>query len=251
MRLRQLPIASLLLLIAVAACKEKSDPPSGEMAPKVATPAAAPATPPAGTAADKPAGPTLGITPDEKLGTAPDGFGLEVGAKAPEGELPDVTGAAQKLADLYAQGPTFIVFYRGGWCPFCNVQLHELTVAKPEFDKRGVKLVAISVDQPSEEAKTQAQHGVAFPMLSDSKLTIHRAFKVVHVPSSDEAKALAGYGIDLAKHAGESHGSFAVPAVFMVDRLGVVRFAHVDEDYKVRPSIQQLLAVADKLAMAK
>lgn len=247
MRLRQLPIASVLVFLAPAACKDASDPTRAEPAAKVAAPAAAP-TPPA---ADKPAGMKLGITPDAKLGSSPDGFGLEIGARAPDGELLDVSGATQKLSDLYAQGPTFVVFYRGGWCPFCNVQLHELSVAKPEFDRRGVKLVAISVDQPSEEAKTQAQQGVAFPMLSDSKLTIHQAFGVVHVPGPDEAKALAGYGVDLAAYAGERHGSFAVPAVFLVDPQGIVRFAHVDEDYQVRPSVAQLLAVADRLATAK
>jgi peroxiredoxin len=188
---------------------------------------------------------TLGVTPAERLGTAPPGLGIQVGARAPDAALKGISGKVQKLSDLYATGPVFIVFYRGGWCPFCNLQLHELTQAKPEFDRRGVSLIAISVDQPSEEAKTQAKHGIPFPMLSDSQLVAHRAFNVVHVPSDAERHALAGYGVDLAAYSGENHGRFAVPSIFLVDRSGIVRFAHVDQYYKTRPSAQQMLAVVD------
>jgi peroxiredoxin len=197
---------------------------------------------------DAPAGPTLGQMAAEKVGTAPAGFGIAVGQPAPDATLEDLKGKKQKLSDLYKSGPTFLIFYRGGWCPFCNLQLHELGSAKAEFDKRGVKLVAISVDKASEEAKTKAKHTLDFPLLSDSKLVAHKAFKVVHVTAAEEAKALAGYGIDLAAYSGQKHGSFAVSSVFMVDKAGVVRFAHVDEDYQTRPSAAQLLAVADKLA---
>jgi peroxiredoxin len=134
----------------------------------------------------------------------------------------------------------------GGWCPFCNLQLHQLTLAKPEFDKRGVRIVAISVDKPSEEAKTQAKHGVPFLMLSDSTLALHEKYHVVHVPGDEEKQKLAGYKIDLSAYSGQSHGKFAVPASILVDRKGIVRFVHVDEDYKTRPSAQQLLEVVDR-----
>jgi thiol-disulfide isomerase/thioredoxin len=106
--------------------------------------------------APAPAGPMLGETAEAKLGTAPPGFGLAVGQRAPDATLEDLTGKKQKLSELYKSGPTFVVFYRGGWCPFCNLQLHDLAAAKADFDKRGIRLVAISVDKPSEEAKTQA-----------------------------------------------------------------------------------------------
>jgi peroxiredoxin len=150
----------------------------------------------------------------DKLGTAPSGFGLKVGDKAPDASLPDVSGETESLAALFSQGPTLLIFYRGGWCRFCNLWLHDYAVAKPEFDRRGVRGVAISVDKPSEEAKTQAKHGVAFPMLSDSKLVAHQAYRVVHVPGDAERTGMAAYGIDLAAYSGESHGDFAVPANF-------------------------------------
>jgi len=195
-----------------------------------------------------PAPPTFALTdtPDGKLGTVPSGMGLKVGSKAPSLTLDSITGGQQSLAELYAQGPTFVVFYRGGWCPFCNLQMHNLSLAKAEFDQIGVKLVAISVDLPTEEAKTQAKHSVPFPMLSDPKLKAHQAFRVVHVAPEPEQKALAGFGIDLTTYSGEAHKSFAVPSIFLVDKQGVIRFVHVDEDYKTRPSVKQMLAIATK-----
>lgn len=188
----------------------------------------------------------LGETPADKLGSAPAGFGPEVGEKAPTATLPDINGVMENLASIYAQGPTLVVFYRGGWCPFCNLQLHQLTVAKPEFDKRGVHIVAVSVDKPSEEAKTQAKHGVPFMMLSDSTLALHEKYRVVHVPGDEEKAKLAGYRIDLSAYSGEAHGKFAVPASILVDRTGTVRFVHADEDYKTRPSPRQLLEIVDR-----
>jgi peroxiredoxin len=194
---------------------------------------------------------TLADTPDGKLGTVPAGMGLKVGDKAPSLTLDSVTGGQQSLAELYMQGATFIVFYRGGWCPFCNLQIHNLSQAKADFDKIGVRLVAISVDTPTQEAKTQAKHGVPFPMLSDPKLKAHQAFHVVHVAPEAEQKALAGFGIDLSAYSGESHKSFATPSIFLVDKQGVIRFVHVDEDYKTRPSVKQMLAVAEKALKTK
>lgn len=233
---------------AAAGGAGESTPPSPETA----------ATPPTATAPEAPveeakAEPKFEVkeTAEDQLGTTPAGMGLKVGAKAPDGSLLDVTGATVKLKALYAKGPTFVVFYRGGWCPFCNSQLHNLTEAKPEFDKRGVQLVAISVDQPGEEAKTQAKLGVPFPMLSDSKLTVHTAYKIVHKTSAEERQALSGYGIDLASYSGEQHGNFATAAIFFIDKGGVVRFVHVGEDYQTRPSVKQMLAIADQQPAAK
>ncbi|MGH8132950.1 MAG: peroxiredoxin-like family protein [Steroidobacteraceae bacterium] len=197
--------------------------------------------------ADSPPPVKLAETPAARLGTAPPGLGIPVGDKAPDATLKDISGTTRKLSDLYARGPVFIVFYRGGWCPFCNLQLHALAEAKLEFDKRGVGLVAISVDQPSQEAKTQAKHRIPFPMLSDSKLLAHKAFNVVHVPGEAEQRALTGYGVDLTAYSGESHKSFAVPSIFLIDRAGIVRFAHIDQDYRTRPSIPQMLAVAGSM----
>jgi peroxiredoxin len=246
----------LPLLCLGAACAPATQPTAATpAAPAAIAPSAEPAvaaikpgSAPAPAEAAKAMMPQLTATPDDRLGTAPAELGLKIGDRAPDGTLPDVTGAAVKLSTLYASGPTFIIFYRGGWCPFCNAQLHNLSEAKAEFDKRGVHLVAISVDKPGEEAKTQAKQGVPFAMLSDPKLVVHEAFKIVHKTSPEEQQALAGYGVDLAAYSGEAHKNFATPAVYFVDKGGVIRLAHIDTDYKTRPSVAQMLAIADRLA---
>jgi len=194
--------------------------------------------------------PTLHETPVERLGTAPPGTGLQIGDHAPEVTLVAVTGEAYRISEAYAARPVFVVFYRGGWCPFCNLQLHELAQAKTELDRRGVGVVAISVDLPGEEARTEARQGVPFPILSDPKLVAHRAFNVVHVADAAQVKRLAGLGIDLDAYAGESHHSFAIPSIFLVDRSGVIRFVHVDEDYETRPSARQLMQIAERVLAA-
>lgn len=260
-----LSIFASLTIAASAACGGSSNPnaakpiaappvaeatPAPEPAPEVAQTTPLESPPQADAPADAPAQePRFEVkeTAEAELGTAAAGLGLKVGSKAPDGALPDVSGATVKLSALYKKGPTFLIFYRGGWCPFCNAQLHNLTEAKAEFDKRGVQLVAISVDSPGEEAKTQAKVGVPFPMLSDSKLKVHGAFKIVHKTTAEERATLGGYGIDLKAYSGESHGNFATPAIFYVDQRGVIRFAHVGEDYQTRPSPKQMLAIADKL----
>jgi peroxiredoxin len=192
--------------------------------------------------------PRLRSTPEARLGTAPHGFGLQVGEHAPDAELADLTGATLRLSRLYAAGPTFVVFYRGGWCPFCNLQLHELAAAKPEFDRRKIAIVAISVDLPSEQAKSQARDGAPFAMLSDPALIAHRGFRVIHVADAAQQARLARLGIELEAYSGTDHHSFAIPSVFLVDRSATIRFAHVDEDYETRPSAQQLLEIADRVA---
>lgn len=203
--------------------------------------AQAPSAPPAA-----PPPMVLAQTADDKLGTAPSGLGLTVGGAAPNATLDSVSGGQVTLSSLYAKGPTYVVFYRGGWCPFCNMQIHELSKAAPEFEKRGIQLVAISVDKPTEEAKTQAKHGVPFTILSDPKMKALQAFHVVHTAGPDEQKVLTGFGIDLNAYSGESHKSFSVPSIFLIDRRGMVRFQHIDEDFKTRPSVAQMLAVADR-----
>ena len=225
---------------APAAPAAPTAPPPVAAAP--AAPAAAPAAP---VALDLP---TVEPTAQERLGTTPPGKGLAIGTRAPDASLLDITGVTVKLSEVYATGPTFLVFYRGGWCPFCNAQLHGLGEARAEFERRGVKLVAISVDVPGESARTQAKLGVPFPMLSDPKLTAQGAFKIVHQTSPQERAKLASYGVDLGARSGESHGNFATPAIFYVDRAGIIQFVHVDEDYKTRPSVAQMLAIADRLA---
>jgi peroxiredoxin len=188
-------------------------------------------------------------TPPPRLGTLPEGVGLAVGSKVPDARLSDAEGRPVQLSDLVKRGPVLVMFYRGGWCPYCNFQIRSLTQAHGEFQRRGITPVAISVDKIQEAAKTRATYAVPFPVLSDPDLATHRAFRMVHQADDAEVAKLKGYGIDLEASSGRTHHGFAVPGLFLIDRDGTVRWAHADPDYKVRPKTEQILAAIDSAAL--
>jgi peroxiredoxin len=183
----------------------------------------------------------------DRIGTLPPDVGIPVGEPAPDAVLRDAEGREVRLRDLVVTGPILLVFYRGGWCPFCNFQVREMTEAYPELERRRVKPVVVSVDRVDEAARTQATYTIPFPVLSDPDVVAHRAYRVAHHAGEAEVAKLRGFGIDLERASGRDHHVIAIPSVFIIDREGIVRWAHADRDYKVRPSALQLLAVIDSL----
>lgn len=211
------------------------------------TPTSSPA--PAATPPTAPRTAPTATTADDRLGTRPEGFGLAPGAPMPMVTIADIDGRAVDLKGLADKGPLLLVFYRGGWCPFCNTQLRGLATASAEFQQRGVTPVAVSVDRPDEATKTKAAWSIPFPVLADPDLVAHGAFQVGRVVPDDEVAMLKGKGLDLERASGKTHHTIAVPAVFFVEG-GVVRWSHVDLDYKTRPSVPQLLAAIDRVRAA-
>lgn len=272
MRMAALPIVPLVA--AVASCGGgASSPPAPAPpataaehasatrdAPAVTAPEAAepgpeasadrPASPPAEPAAGAPRRMPSAAPQAERLGTLPAGVGIAVGTQAPDAMVEDADGKAVRLHDLLDRGLVALVFYRGGWCPFCNHQIHALTTAWPELQRRGVTPVAISVDRVDEASKTRATYDIPFPVLADPDLRAHTAFGVVHRADDAEVERLKSFGLDIERASGKTHHAFAVPAIFIVDQARVVRWAHADADYKVRPTTEQLLAAIDGLGLA-
>jgi peroxiredoxin len=177
----------------------------------------------------------------DALGSREDGLGLAVGAVIPPFEIRDFRGETFSATTLN-DANTLVVFYRGGWCPFCNFQIRELSQAHDQFKALGVSPVAISVDRPDAAAVTRNAYEVPFPVLSDPDLKAHEAFNVVLQLDAAGVARLAKYGHEIEKWSGKDHHKMAVPAVFLV-RDGKVAWAHVARDYKTRPSTEQLLTV--------
>lgn len=190
------------------------------------------------------------ITTAEAFGTLPEGVGVAVGSDAPNARLANLEGQAVELTDLYRRGATMVVFYRGGWCPYCNHQIRQLTEDYAEFQRRGVSLVLISVDRIEEGARTRASWQIPFEVLSDPDLVAHRAFSVLEVVDEATQERYRSFGIDLEAASGRDHHTIAVPSVFVVDAEGHVLFAHADRDYRTRPSNAQLLEALDGLALS-
>ena len=186
-----------------------------------------------------------------KVGVLPQGVGLAVGESAPDVQLLDSEGHHLKLGLLTAAGNTLLVFYRGGWCPYCNFQIHELVQAIPEFKKRGVMPVAVSVDKIQESAKTKAAHAIPFPVLTDPDLKLHSAFGVGFEIDEATVARLKKMGLDLEAASGRKHHTIAVPSMFLIDTSGTIRWAHAELDYKTRPTTAQVLAAIDEVGLEK
>lgn len=179
-------------------------------------------------------------TADDALGKLPDGVGVAVGEAAPDAKLQDSEGKEVNLKALYDEGPTLILFYRGGWCPYCNFQIRSLTKSADDFSKHGVTPVAISVDQQDQAAKSKATWKIPFPTLSDPELKAHDAFRAIQKIDDAMFEKLKSRGMDLEAYSGKDHHTVAVPAIFLVVEEKV-RWAHADRDYKTRPTTEQLL----------
>jgi len=153
-------------------------------------------------------------------------------------------GTATTLGQVLGGKPTVLIFYRGGWCPFCTRHLAGLGAIVPDLTAAGWQIVALAPDQPTVLAAAIAQGDGGIRRLSDADGTAMRAFGVAYHVDDATAATLKGYEIDLEAAAGNNHRWLPVPSVFLVTAEGEIHFAHADPDYKVRMDPQAILAAA-------
>ncbi|MBU2887495.1 AhpC/TSA family protein [Gilvimarinus agarilyticus] len=191
--------------------------------------------------------PELAATAQEQLGTLADDVGLAKGSVVSDFSVKNIEGEKVDWTTLKNDAPLLVVFYRGGWCPYCNVQIRQLTEAWPEFEKRGVTPILISADKPDAAALAARTYEIPFPVLSDPDLNAHDAFNVTMELPEHLVPVYKDYGIVVEDWNGAGHRKFAVSSAFIVDGKGAVLWANSSLDYKTRPSPQQLLQVIDQL----
>lgn len=171
---------------------------------------------------------------------------LKEGERAPTAILHRPDGEAVDLSKSYPTKPTVLIFYRGGWCPYCNAHLGQIAKAEPELVKLGYQVVAISPDSPESLRSTEDKNGYTYQLLSDSEMELAKAFGLAFRVDAATIEKYHGFGIDLEKASGQKHHLLPVPAVYILDTKGVIRFAHWNPDYKKRISSEDLLAAARK-----
>lgn len=174
---------------------------------------------------------------------------LSVGAPAPTFTLPDAHGRDVRLADLLPAGPVVITFYRGGWCPYCNLELRAYAERMSAFDAAGVQVVAISPQLPDESLTQVERDELPFMVLSDRNNAAAATFGIVHAVPAELETVYIGSGHDVAGKNGQVSGqvSLPLPATFIVDRSGIIRFVAVSADYTDRADPDEVLAVASTL----
>jgi peroxiredoxin len=154
------------------------------------------------------------------------------------------------LPDSYKK-PTVVLFYRGGWCPYCNAQLSDLHLVEPKLRKSGFEVVFLSSDRPELLYSSLKAADIHYTLLSDSHLEAAKSFHVAyHVDDATVAK-LREYGEDLEATTGTKEHELPVPSVFIIDTSGTIRFVYSNPDYKIRLSADALWTAAQPLAKTK
>jgi peroxiredoxin len=166
---------------------------------------------------------------------------ITVGDTVPPVTVQDANGNDVALGDLLAKQKTALIFYRGGWCPFCNKHLSEVASLQREIAAAGYQVIGINADRPEEVLKSAEQRNYPFTIFSDSDLKAALAFGVAFKLDDDTAAKYKGYGIKLMDSAGEPRYSLPVPAFYLIDTAGKVTFEHHDPDYTKRISKEDLL----------
>ncbi|MCK9923369.1 AhpC/TSA family protein [Frankia sp. AgPm24] len=176
---------------------------------------------------------------------AADGVGStapSVGTPAPRFVLPDVHGTSRALDDLLASGPVVLVFYRGAWCPYCNLQLHAFQGSLGEIEATGATLVAVSPQTPDNSLSFAEKEGLGFTVLSDLHNRVARDYGLVFRQDDVPTAVQKGIGTDLADFNGDDSYELPVATTFVIDTDGTIRFRSVSADYRWRVGPEEVLA---------
>ena len=165
----------------------------------------------------------------------------KVGDKAPAFALKDPDGNVVSLAESLKKGPLIVSFYRGVWCPYCNMELQALEAAKPAFDKLGASLVAISPQSQPNSRKSVRQNNLTFPILSDSKGEVGAAFGLRFKLPDYLIELYKGLKNELPAFNDDPSWTLPMPARYVIGRDGTILYADVNPDYTHRPEPEEMI----------
>jgi peroxiredoxin len=168
--------------------------------------------------------------------------GLSVGDPFPEVGLQNSDGADFDLSSLLARGPVLINFYRGGWCPYCNLELKAYQDELETVRSLGAELVAISPETPDRAEATAAKNEISYPVLTDPQNRLAEALGIVFTLPPELEKLYEMFGNNLPEAHGEAGWRLPVPATYVVGRDGVILYAHIARDYRTRAEPAEAIA---------
>jgi peroxiredoxin len=173
-------------------------------------------------------------------GVAP---GLKVGDRAPGFALPDQLGRTVSLDEQLARGPVVLVFYRGDWCPFCNLTLRALQDERTTIQAAGAHLIAVSPQAPDRALALSERHRLQFPVLSDVSQTAIAAYRLQYEVAPELRDLYAGrFGNDLREQNADQTWRLPVPATFVIDQDGLIRARFVAADHTKRMEPSEIVA---------
>lgn len=160
---------------------------------------------------------------------------LQVGSKAPMFELPNAHGGNTALSEKLAKGPVILTFYRGNWCPFCNLQLRALQQRLKDFETLGASVIAVSPQLPDSSLKAVERNSLQFEVLSDVGSNVARKFNVLFTVPSQQKQYLERYN-------GSTGGSeLPIAATYIISQDGTIIYSFLESDYRKRSEPEVLL----------
>ena len=169
---------------------------------------------------------------------------LLIGMEAPDFTLRDVENQPFSFTSGVQAKPIVLTFFRGGWCPYCNLHLSELRLAEKQLKEMGFDIWFISIDKPELLLESLDDPEIGYTVYSDSALSATRAFGLAFRVDDELNERYLSYDIDLEKASGENHHVLPAPATYIIGTDGVINFAYINPDYKVRLHPDILLAAA-------
>ena len=173
---------------------------------------------------------------------------LKQGAQAPDFTLPSVDGTHVTLSALLTHGPVVLTFYRGDWCPYCNLQLRAYQAVLPQIQALGASLVAVSPQTPDNSLSTAEKKGLTFPVLSDAGNGVARRYRLVFTEGEAVRPIMARFGSDVPAFNGDGSWELPMPGTFVIAPNGTVRLAHVDADWTKRLEPAAILGALRQIA---
>lgn len=173
---------------------------------------------------------------------------LAVGDRFPDMALPTAEGELTRLADWWRRGPLVVTFFRGEWCPYCRLMLAALEEVLPEIEARGASLVAVTPETGGRALAVKRRHDNRYEVLSDVDCGLGLACGVVFSVPAIYRALLLKFGNDLAERHGNDAWFLPVPATFVLDRDGVIRWRFADVDFTRRAEPADILAALGALA---
>jgi len=170
---------------------------------------------------------------------------LQIGQKVENFSLANHNGENIELADLLKKGPAIISFYRGGWCPYCNLELKALNDYLPQFKTQSAQLVAISPQLPDETLSTAQKNNLEFDVLCDVSNKVAEQFGLLFTLDERIQALYTQFGIDFEHYYGDKSFKLPLPATYVINQEGVITYAFLSEDYTLRAEPIDVMAALE------
>jgi peroxiredoxin len=191
---------------------------------------------------------TMHRATDELIATGAAQKAMKAGDHAPSFTLGDPDGKPVSSIELLRRGPLVVTFYRGVWCPYCNMELQALQAVLPEIHAAGASLVAISPQLAANSRKSMRQNGLTFPILSDTRNDVAAAFGLRFALQDYLVELYKSLKNDLPAFNGDPSWTLPMPARYVVAPDGTIVYAEVNPDYTHRPDPSEMVPAIRQLA---